>query len=100
MSFHGCTLRAEYLIEPSIINRMLDGMLNNFEPRARQNVIFEMGYFWGLLERKKVCCLLKGDVEKPSDMEGIVYISFKDSVYDVQVKIMKELKEAGYEIKL
>lgn len=89
-----------HLIEPSIINRMLDGMLNNFEPRARQNVIFEMGYFWGLLERKKVCCLLKGDVEKPSDMEGIVYISFKDSVYDVQVKIMKELKEAGYEIKL
>jgi predicted nucleotide-binding protein len=59
-----------------------------------------MGYFWGLLERKRVCCLLKGNVEKPSDIEGIVYIPFKDSVYDAQVKIMKELRDAEYEIKL
>jgi predicted nucleotide-binding protein len=68
--------------------------------RARQNVIFEMGYFWGLLERKRVCCLLKGNVEKPSDIEGIVFVHFKDSIEEIQVKIMRELKEAGYEIKL
>jgi predicted nucleotide-binding protein len=79
--------------------RIVDQLLDLFEPRARQNVIFEMGYFWGLLERKRVCCLLKGNVEKPSDIEGIVYVPFKDSVYDAQVRIMKELKEAGYEIK-
>lgn len=79
---------------------IVDQALDLFEPRARQNVIFEMGYFWGLLERKRVCCLLKGNVEKPSDIEGIVYVPFKDSVYDVQVRIMKELKEAEYEIKL
>jgi len=67
-----------------------------FKPRARQNVIFEMGYFWGLLKRKRVCCLLKEDVEKPSDIEGIVYISFKSSVNECHDMIIKELKEAGY----
>jgi predicted nucleotide-binding protein len=68
--------------------------------RARQNVIFEMGYFWGMLERKRVCCLFKGNVEKPSDIEGIVYIPFKDSIEEIRLKIMKELKEAGYEVKI
>jgi predicted nucleotide-binding protein len=77
----------------------VDEVLDVFEPRARQNVIFEMGYFWGLLERKRVCCLLKGNVQKPSDIEGIVYIPFENSVEEVRLKIMKELKLAGYEIK-
>lgn len=83
------------LLGPSVV----DGILKNFEPRARQNVIFEMGYFWGMLERKRVCCLLKGNVEKPSDIEGIVYIGFKESVNEARNKIEKELREAGYEIK-
>jgi predicted nucleotide-binding protein len=57
-----------------------------------------MGYFWGLLERKRVCCLLKGNVEKPSDIEGIVYIPFKDSVNDVKEMIVKEPTVAGYNV--
>ena len=73
--------------------------LSVFKARARQNVIFEMGFFWGFLKRKKVSCLLKGDVEKPSNIEGIVYIPFKESVNEVRNKIIKELKEAGYKIK-
>jgi len=43
---------------------------------------------------------LKGDVEKPSDIKGVVYIPFKDSIRDVEVKIMKKLTKAGYEIKM
>ena len=88
--------RPVVLLGPSVV----DNILKNFEPRARQNVIFEMGYFWGMLERKRVCCLLKGNVEKPSDIEGIVYIPFKESVEEIRFKVMKELKEAGYEIKI
>lgn len=68
--------------------------------RARQNVILEFGYFIGKLGRDKVCCLLKGDVERPSDMHGIVYIPFKESVNEVRGKIVKELKAAGYKIKM
>jgi len=68
--------------------------------RARQNVVLEFGYFMGLLGRDKVCCLYKGDIELPSDMHGIVYIAFKESVNEVKDKIIKELTEADYEIKL
>lgn len=94
-------LEAPFLKRPILVSAgYIEGLFKRFRPRARQNVIFEMGYFWGLLKRKNVCCLLKGDVEKPSDIEGIVYIPFKGSIDEVQVKIIKELTEAGYEIKL
>lgn len=48
-------------------------------PRARQNVIFEMGYFYGILGRHRVCALLHPDVEIPSDTDGIIYIRFDDT---------------------
>jgi predicted nucleotide-binding protein len=44
-------------------------------PRARQNVVFELGFFIGKLGPARVAALLKGDVEKPSDFDGIAYIS-------------------------
>jgi predicted nucleotide-binding protein len=43
--------------------------------RARQNVILELGYFIGKLTRSRVCALHKGDVELPSDILGVVYVS-------------------------
>lgn len=48
-------------------------------PRARQNVVFELGFFIGKLEPAGVAALLKGDVEKPSDFDGIAYITFDSS---------------------
>jgi len=94
-------LKAPILRRPKLVTPYeVERLFKRFKPRARQNVIFEMGYFWGLLERKRVCCLLKGDVEEPSDIKGIVYIRFKDSVKDVQVKIMKKLTKAKYKIKM
>jgi predicted nucleotide-binding protein len=45
-------------------------------PRARQNVVFELGFFIGKLGPASVAALLQGDVEKPSDFEGIAYIPF------------------------
>lgn len=66
--------------------------------RAWQNVVMEFGYFWGLLGRDRVCCLYKGDIELPSDMHGIVYIPFKNSVNEARSMIVKELKAAGYQI--
>ncbi len=50
-----------------------------YRPRGRQNVILEMGYFYGILGRSRVCVLVHPDVERPSDIDGIVYISFDDS---------------------
>lgn len=44
------------------------------KPRARQNVILELGYFMGKLGRSRVCALVKGEVEHPSDYAGVVYV--------------------------
>lgn len=71
-----------------------------FKDRSRQNVVLEFGFFMGLLGRDRVCCLHTGDVELPSDMHGIVYVPFEKSVEEIRIKIMKELKEAGYEVKI
>ncbi len=62
--------------------------------RARQNVILEFGYFIGRLGRNKVCCLYKGDIELPSDMHGICYVHFENSIQEVEDIIIKELKAA------
>jgi predicted nucleotide-binding protein len=66
--------------------------------RPRQNVILEFGYFVGKLGRDRVACLLKKPVEQPSDMQGIVYLSFKESLEEIKVEILKELNAAGYKI--
>lgn len=66
----------------------------NLSPRARQNVIFELGFFIGRLGREGVCALTKGDVEIPSDYAGIEYIPLDDSD-GWQMKLFEELKSAG-----
>lgn len=81
-----------------LIKRSLKSFLE-LKPRARQNVILELGFFIGKLGRDRVCCLHKGDVELPSDIRGMVYISFKASINQARNKIIKELRKAGYEVK-
>ena len=69
----------------------------NLKSRARQNVIFEFGYFIGKLGRKRVCALVKGDVEKPSDYDGVLYIPLDDSD-GWKMRLIRELKTAGFEV--
>jgi len=47
-------------------------------PRARQNVLLELGYFLGKGTRKRVCALYKEGVELPSDLLGVTYVPFDD----------------------
>jgi hypothetical protein len=42
------------------------------QPRARQNVLLELGYFIGKLTRHRVCTLKAGELEVPSDWRGVV----------------------------
>lgn len=69
------------------------------QPRARQNVVLEMGYFVGRLTREKVCVLYKGGVELPSDIFGVVYNAI-DEADGWKLAVAKELKAAGYVIDL
>lgn len=65
--------------------------------RARQNVVFEHGYLIGKLGRKNVVALVKGDIEKPNDISGVVYINY--TMGDGwKTDIAKELNAAGYHI--
>jgi predicted nucleotide-binding protein len=65
-------------------------------PRARQNVVFELGFFIGKLGPERVAALVKGNVEIPSDFDGVVYISLDKD--DWQTKLGLELQEADYKI--
>ena len=47
--------------------------------RARQNVWVEVGWFWGRLGRRRVLLLVKGDVELPSDLEGVDHGRYENS---------------------
>lgn len=70
---------------------------SNQKSRARQNVVFEHGYLIGKLGRHNVCALVKGDVEIPNDISGVVYIPF-DNNKAWHIGIAKELREAGYSV--
>ena len=69
------------------------------KPRARQNVILELGYFLGRLGRSHVAALLKGDVEKPSDYDGVLYLRMDDAGA-WKILLARELKTAGLNIDL
>lgn len=71
----------------------------DLRPRARQNVIFELGFFVGELGRKRVCALVDKTVERPSDYDGVVFVSLDDEEA-WKLRLAKELREAGLEVDL
>ncbi len=68
-----------------------------YKNRARQNVVFEHGYLMGKIGRSNVCALVKGDIEIPTDISGIVYISMDDNGA-WKISLAKELQRSGYEV--
>ena len=75
----------------------LENEKDKLRPRARQNVIFEFGYFIGRLGRKRVCALTKGDLEMPSDYDGVLYVPL-DAAGAWRMRLVKELKAAGLNV--
>jgi hypothetical protein len=63
--------------------------------RARQNVIFELGYFFSKLGRDRVVAILGEGLEKPSDIDGIVFIAMKNANW--RTLLMREVLNAGLE---
>lgn len=68
--------------------------------RARQNVVLELGMFLAKIGRRKVAILLSQaeDMEKPSDIDGLLYIPFKDNVEEAKLSLAKEMDNNGYNI--
>lgn len=72
---------------------------DDLKPRARQNVIFEMGYFVKGLGRGRVCAMSTEEVELPSDLAGVEYIHL-DSNGGWKWKLVSEIKAAGLPVEL
>ena len=68
-------------------------------PRPRQNVVLELGFFLGAIGRKRVCAIVKGSVEVPSDYAGIIYIDLDDAG-GWKMKLARELSRAGLSVDL
>jgi predicted nucleotide-binding protein len=67
-------------------------------PRARQNVVMEMGMLISALKRQNVAILKKGHIEVPSDAHGIIYIPFNDHVRETAPKLVDRLNHAGFNL--
>lgn len=72
---------------------------SHLKPRARQNVILELGFFIGKLSRTRVCALFQGNIELPSDYQGVVYVEM-DAAGAWKTKLAQELVESRITIKL
>jgi predicted nucleotide-binding protein len=70
---------------------------SNLQPRARQNVVLELGYFIGKLGRQNVAVLFDESVEMPSDYRGVEYIAL-DPAGAWKFKLAREMKAAGLPI--
>jgi predicted nucleotide-binding protein len=69
----------------------------HYKWRARQNVVFEHGYLIAKLSRSRVAALVKGSVETPNDISGVVYVGM-DAAGKWHDEMDKELQQAGYNI--
>lgn len=68
------------------------------QPRARQNVILELGMVLASLGRNRMAILKKGALETPSDVDGVLRLEFNDHVKEIAVKLARRMKTAGIEI--
>ena len=66
-------------------------------PRARQNVIFELGFFLAKLGRANVVALVEEGVERPSDIDGVMYVALKDNWH---TELAKEIRAAAINFEL
>lgn len=70
----------------------------NVQPRARQNVVLEMGMLIAAIGRQNTVILKKGILEVPSDAQGIIYLQFENHVKEVVPKLAERLRNSGFHI--
>ena len=88
---------AVVLLTPDDVCQSADGSADAPQPRARQNVIFELGFFMGWLGRSRVCALHKAGVEILSDYDGVIYVPMDDPGA-WKLSLAREIKAAGIEV--
>jgi predicted nucleotide-binding protein/Zn-dependent protease with chaperone function len=61
--------------------------------RARQNVVIELGWFWGKLGRSKVLLLARGELELPSDLQGVELHSYREDPAECAEAILEFIEK-------
>jgi len=90
---------AVVLLTPDDRGGLAADAFQSFQPRARQNVILELGFFIGKLGRGNVCALYKEGVDVPSDYSGVLFLPV-DSAGAWRFQLGREMREAGLQVDL
>jgi len=90
----GQSSAAVVILSPDDEGRARSGNEKSMRPRARQNVVYELGWFHGRLGRGRVVAIMVDDVEQPSDVGGVLYIR-KDPNGSWMTALGKELRAMG-----
>ena len=85
------------LLTPDDVGALKDEADRQLNPRACQNVIFELGYFIAKLNPNRVCLLYKEGIELPSGIRGIAYVPM-DSADAWKLKLSQGMQKAGLPI--
>ena len=85
------------LLTPDDVGALKGESDRQLNPRANQNVIFELGYFIGKLNPNQVCLLYKEGVELPSSIRDVAYVPM-DSADGWKLKLGQEMQNAGLPI--
>lgn len=88
---------AVVLLTPDDVGGVKTAAADKQQPRARQNVVLELGFFVGKLGRRHVCALYKGPLELPSDYLGVGYVALDDGG-GWRLQLAKELRGAGFSV--
>jgi predicted nucleotide-binding protein len=86
------------LVTPDDMGYLKSEKPEEAKPRARQNVVMEMGMLLASLTRKRCAILTRGYVELPSNMGGVITIPFNDHVREAVPKLVQRLQEAGFKL--
>lgn len=79
------------------------GEQENAKQRARQNVVLELGLLLAKLGRDRVAILkprTEEPFENPSDIDGLIYIPYVDTVADARIQLAKEMNKKGISVDL
>ncbi|MBQ2788618.1 MAG: nucleotide-binding protein [Thermoguttaceae bacterium] len=106
--FESCASQVSYAIvlaTPDDYGQAKDS--NELKLRVRQNVLLELGYFWGKLGRERITILLKKaeNFEGPSDINGLIYVPYSEVKNhgidkEAEQELAKRLDDAGYKIEI
>jgi predicted nucleotide-binding protein len=86
------------LVTPDDVGYLKSAGATEAQARARQNVIMEMGMLLSSLTRRRCAVLIKGHVDMPSNMGGVITINFNEHVKETVPKLVQRLEDAGFKL--